>query len=88
MVFTCPFRAPAHGTAARAGVLTTQPLLAARGYRLAADGAFGKKTANTQRKDKPRGSDPRWHGTLTGIAAEYVHETPRNGGVHWDITFK
>ncbi|MFI8490210.1 peptidoglycan-binding protein [Streptomyces rubrogriseus] len=42
----------------------------------------------TQRKGKPRGNDPRWHGTLNGIAAEYVYETPRKGGVHWDITFK
>ncbi|MCX4987032.1 peptidoglycan-binding protein [Streptomyces sp. NBC_00572] len=43
---------------------------------------------NTQRKGKPRGNDPRWHGTLNGISAEYVYETPRNGGIHWDITFK
>ncbi|MEV5086004.1 peptidoglycan-binding protein [Streptomyces sp. NPDC056159] len=42
----------------------------------------------TQRKGKPRGNDPRWHGTLNGISAEYVYETPRNGGIHWDITFK
>ncbi|MFD3999012.1 peptidoglycan-binding protein, partial [Streptomyces sp. NPDC058583] len=43
---------------------------------------------NTQRKGKPRGNDPRWHGTLNGISAEYVYETPRGGGIHWDITFK
>ncbi|MFD7868130.1 peptidoglycan-binding protein [Streptomyces sp. NPDC059783] len=43
---------------------------------------------NTQRKGAPRGSDPRWHGTLNGTSAEYVYETPRGGGVHWDITFK
>ncbi|MFD4951328.1 hypothetical protein [Streptomyces sp. NPDC058451] len=42
----------------------------------------------TQRKGKPRGNDPRRHGTLNGISAEYVYETPRNGGIHWDITFK
>ncbi|MFJ8541558.1 peptidoglycan-binding protein [Streptomyces sp. NPDC093586] len=42
----------------------------------------------TQRKGKPRGNDPRWYGTLDGISAEYVYETPRNGGIHWDITFK
>ncbi|WP_435596026.1 peptidoglycan-binding domain-containing protein [Streptomyces albogriseolus] len=42
----------------------------------------------TQRKGKPRGNDPRWHGTLNGISAEYVYETPRQGGIHWDITFK
>ncbi|MFF4145963.1 peptidoglycan-binding protein [Streptomyces sp. NPDC001698] len=42
---------------------------------------------NTQRKGKPRGNDPRWHGTLAGISLEYVYETPKRGGVHWDITF-
>ncbi|WP_393055452.1 peptidoglycan-binding protein [Streptomyces sp. LN549] len=41
----------------------------------------------TQRKGKPRGNDPRWHGNLNGISLEYVYETPRRGGVHWDITF-
>ncbi|MFD5589639.1 peptidoglycan-binding protein [Streptomyces sp. NPDC127063] len=43
---------------------------------------------STQRKGKPRGNDPRWYGSLNGISAEYVYETPRKGGVHWDITFK
>ncbi|MFF0401823.1 peptidoglycan-binding protein [Streptomyces sp. NPDC005248] len=42
---------------------------------------------NTQRKGKPRGSDPRWHGSLNGISLEYVYETPKRGGVHWDVTF-
>ncbi|RPK53961.1 MULTISPECIES: GH25 family lysozyme [unclassified Streptomyces] len=41
----------------------------------------------TQRKGAPRGNNARWHGTLNGISAEYVYETPRSGGVHWDITF-
>ncbi|MFB6878499.1 hypothetical protein [Streptomyces sp. NPDC056323] len=41
----------------------------------------------TQRKGAPPGTDTRWHGTLAGISAEYVYEVPRNGGVHWDITF-
>ncbi|MDR3082096.1 MAG: hypothetical protein LBV60_14430, partial [Streptomyces sp.] len=41
----------------------------------------------TQRKGKPRGNDPRWQGRLNGISLEYVYETPKRGGVHWDITF-
>ncbi|MEU0581586.1 peptidoglycan-binding protein [Streptomyces griseoincarnatus] len=42
---------------------------------------------NTQRKGKPRGNDPRWHGSLNGISLEYVYETPKRGGIHWDVTF-
>ncbi|MFE9967131.1 peptidoglycan-binding protein [Streptomyces sp. NPDC005525] len=42
---------------------------------------------NTQRKGKPRGNDLRWHGSLNGISLEYVYETPKRGGVHWDVTF-
>ncbi|MEU6241458.1 hypothetical protein [Streptomyces sp. NPDC047024] len=42
---------------------------------------------NTQKKGKPRGTDPRWYGKLAGISLEYVYETPRRGGVHWDVTF-
>ncbi|MFJ4008015.1 GH25 family lysozyme [Streptomyces sp. NPDC090023] len=42
---------------------------------------------NTQHKGKPRGNDPRWYGDLAGISLEYVYETPKGGGVHWDITF-
>ncbi|MFE5300672.1 peptidoglycan-binding protein [Streptomyces sp. NPDC056632] len=42
---------------------------------------------DTQRTGKPRGSDPRWYGTLNGIGLEYVYETPKRSGVHWDITF-
>ncbi|MFE0389612.1 hypothetical protein ACFW1F_36960 [Streptomyces bungoensis] len=41
----------------------------------------------TQHKGRPRGNDPRWYGTLDRISLEYVYETPRRGGVHWDITF-
>ncbi|MGW7673966.1 GH25 family lysozyme [Streptomyces sp. NPDC054775] len=41
----------------------------------------------TQHKGKPRGNDPRWYGNLAGISFEYVYETPKRGGVHWDITF-
>ncbi|MFF0428368.1 peptidoglycan-binding protein [Streptomyces sp. NPDC004520] len=43
---------------------------------------------NTQHKGAPRGKDARWYGTLNGVSAEFVYEVPRNGGVHWDITFK
>jgi peptidoglycan hydrolase-like protein with peptidoglycan-binding domain len=42
---------------------------------------------NTQHKGKPRGNDPRWYGNLAGISLEYVYETPKGSGVHWDITF-
>ncbi|MEU0041031.1 MULTISPECIES: hypothetical protein [unclassified Streptomyces] len=41
----------------------------------------------TQHKGQPRGNDSRWYGNLAGISLDYVYETPRRGGVHWDITF-
>ncbi|MFI8186989.1 peptidoglycan-binding protein [Actinacidiphila glaucinigra] len=64
----------------------------AKGYKLDLrtrnEGAcITKWIKNTQHKGKPRGTDPRWHGTLAGISLEYVYETPKGGGVHWDITF-
>ncbi|MER5410747.1 hypothetical protein [Streptomyces sp. NPDC002769] len=64
----------------------------ARGYKLDLrthhEGAcLTRWIKTTQHKGSPRGNDPRWYGNLAGISLDYVYETPRRGGVHWDITF-
>ncbi|MFE2063136.1 hypothetical protein ACFXDH_12140 [Streptomyces sp. NPDC059467] len=64
----------------------------AKGYKLDLrtrnEGAcLTKWIKTTQHKAKSRGNDPRWYGTLDRISLEYVYETPKRGGVHWDVTF-
>ncbi|MFF0794876.1 peptidoglycan-binding protein [Streptomyces spiralis] len=68
------------------------PLSHAKGYKLDLrtrdEGTCVTKwIKNTQHKGKSRGNDPRWYGNLAGASLEYVYETPKGGGVHWDITF-